>query len=76
MRINGVDYAKFQSTQPEWAATITQTKKIEKKQDFNPRSPSGLRLVVREGRTNIYLFQSTQPEWAATNSTRDGVRCY
>ena len=36
--------------------------------DFNPRSPRGLRLVVREGRTNIYLFQSTQPKRAATKN--------
>ena len=35
-------------------------------QDFNPRSPNGLRPVTRGHGNVIMIFQSTQPEWAAT----------
>ena len=34
--------------------------------NFNPRSPSGLRLLVFVMDAIIKVFQSTQPEWAAT----------
>ena len=34
--------------------------------DFNPRSPSGLRPFKAFNWAVNYLFQSTQPEWAAT----------
>ena len=33
---------------------------------FNPRSPSGLRLPLRQSPDAVFQFQSTQPEWAAT----------
>ena len=33
----------FQSTQPEWAATSAAGKDVRRADDFNPRSPSGLR---------------------------------
>ena len=35
--------------------------------DFNPRSPSGLRLFRNIEPEFHVIFQSTQPEWAATN---------
>ncbi len=35
--------------------------------NFNPRSPSGLRLALSPSRSaKLVKFQSTQPEWAAT----------
>ena len=33
----------FQSTQPEWAATLLPKAILTPSEDFNPRSPSGLR---------------------------------
>ena len=39
--------------------------------NFNPRSPSGLRLRTIRDLTSVQLFQSTQPEWAATDSYVD-----
>ena len=39
--------------------------------DFNPRSPSGLRHITQKAiGNNQRLFQSTQPEWAATLSNK------
>ena len=38
----------FQSTQPEWAATEKKTSFFSIAYNFNPRSPSGLRLPVYE----------------------------
>ena len=38
--------------------------------DFNPRSPSGLRLPRSSIGLKTKLFQSTQPEWAATRRWR------
>ena len=81
----------FQSTQPEWAATAAlpfrpqvQTISIHAARvgcdkrgdgasatgsDFNPRSPSGLRLYTGYNGFTMTIFQSTQPEWAATPFT-------
>ena len=56
----------FQSTQPEWAATYSRAVHIKERTDFNPRSPSGLRLHVDLNNFYASVFQSTQPEWAAT----------
>ena len=42
---------------------------------FNPRSPSGLRLISELYRRRQKIFQSTQPEWAATDG-RDGTKKY
>ncbi len=57
---------RFQSTQPEWAATIVLCKFPDRIKNFNPRSPSGLRLKWHYTTQDIITFQSTQPEWAAT----------
>ena len=58
---------KFQSTQPEWAATGCRTGRRRGRRYFNPRSPSGLRPnVLAAYRDAQAIFQSTQPEWAAT----------
>ena len=38
---------EFQSTQPEWAATATTFLFYHAERNFNPRSPSGLRLDAR-----------------------------
>ena len=35
-------------------------------ENFNPRSPSGLRPLLQDYIHTLKLFQSTQPEWAAT----------
>ena len=59
----------FQSTQPEWAATKLFVSLCLLNFDFNPRSPSGLRLRLVRSLINCLLFQSTQPEWAATVTT-------
>ena len=56
----------FQSTQPEWAATTGQCPRYIHHQNFNPRSPSGLRLCLKNDHAVQKQFQSTQPEWAAT----------
>ena len=37
---------RFQSTQPEWAATVTRIKSDSFSSNFNPRSPNGLRLFA------------------------------
>ena len=60
--------AGFQSTQPEWAATISDVVTRIGPLDFNPRSPSGLRPSSPNSFTTKFTFQSTQPEWAATSS--------
>ena len=39
---------------------------IKPPNDFNPRSPNGLRQRLAISRTLRLIFQSTQPEWAAT----------
>ncbi len=57
---------RFQSTQPEWAATADYIKEQFFGKDFNPRSPSGLRPNVELINGGTLVFQSTQPEWAAT----------
>ena len=57
----------FQSTQPEWAATIADYKNNSVKANFNPRSPSGLRQSFDKQYRTEGKFQSTQPEWAATD---------
>ena len=59
----------FQSTQPEWAATAVGFSVCFRRKYFNPRSPSGLRLIVQSSDELWTLFQSTQPEWAATSIT-------
>ena len=62
---------EFQSTQPEWAATEKCLQSGLNQQNFNPRSPSGLRRCISLQRWNATsLFQSTQPEWAATVTAR------
>ena len=80
---------QFQSTQPEWAATIsavihatTEDISIHAARmgcdccvafsaagtdDFNPRSPNGLRQEGWRIKISACKFQSTQPEWAATD---------
>ena len=57
---------KFQSTQPEWAATVFPLLQPAVKENFNPRSPSGLRQKWIWCLALWRIFQSTQPEWAAT----------
>ena len=57
---------QFQSTQPEWAATGYTGLCYCQCQNFNPRSPSGLRLDDFLEAVKRKEFQSTQPEWAAT----------
>ena len=43
--------------------------RIKKSQgNFNPRSPSGLRLNSFSPKSTTATFQSTQPEWAATGN--------
>ena len=39
---------RFQSTQPEWAATLPVFQKVLACRYFNPRSPSGLRLTAAQ----------------------------
>ena len=57
----------FQSTQPEWAATISGNLIRLNPSDFNPRSPNGLRRWTQtKTKAALCIFQSTQPEWAAT----------
>ena len=41
--------------------------------DFNPRSPSGLRLFRGLITGGEDIFQSTQPEWAATSASRKWI---
>ena len=57
---------EFQSTQPEWAATLKLLIQSMQYVNFNPRSPSGLRQGSLNLRSFQQQFQSTQPEWAAT----------
>ena len=60
------DQLLFQSTQPEWAATLADSTLMGMTKNFNPRSPSGLRPLTTTAPNFDYIFQSTQPEWAAT----------
>ena len=41
--------------------------------DFNPRSPRGLRLVLKVPLIMIFRFQSTQPKRAATAGRVRGI---
>ena len=61
---------KFQSTQPEWAATWQPLHTVLRNGDFNPRSPNGLRPGEASANAVKKQFQSTQPEWAATSAAR------
>ena len=70
--LQGCDFI-FQSTQPEWAATIYVRVHIDGTWDFNPRSPSGLRPSLFRIILVFLLFQSTQPEWAATLTYQRGL---
>ena len=66
---------RFQSTQPEWAATFLPSWFSSIYAYFNPRSPNGLRLLSGGAIPDIpELFQSTQPEWAATKITRHNAQ--
>ena len=66
---------KFQSTQPEWAATLKPSLLIPAVLNFNPRSPSGLRPACSpQACKKLVRFQSTQPEWAATAAGMDYAR--
>ena len=61
---------KFQSTQPEWAATeIRKQRDIEQKISIHAARMGCDRTLCRTGYTEG-IFQSTQPEWAATATVR------
>ena len=67
-------YDRFQSTQPEWAATYHHYRTGGRCCDFNPRSPSGLRRGHCRISDPTAQFQSTQPEWAATEKPAVFIR--
>ena len=58
--------AGFQSTPPEWEATIDFAPNSAPPSHFNPRLPSGRRLYPLAVFARNLPFQSTPPEWEAT----------
>ena len=56
----------FQSTHPLRGATKARAERETKIQDFNPRTPCGVRLPILFGGTMAELFQSTHPLRGAT----------
>ena len=57
---------EFQSTHPVWGATKGVTNFATDQQNFNPRTPCGVRHIVKPGALRIVIFQSTHPVWGAT----------
>ena len=77
VHFNGLKYGKFQSTQPEWAATKRSKENHARTADFNPRSPNGLRPKIKTviAMMNFY-FNPRSPNglrrlltWAANAAT-------
>ena len=58
--------ALFQSTQPEWAATIQGVWINELGEIFQSTQPEWAATKGSDKMNLAKLFQSTQPEWAAT----------
>ena len=56
----------FQSTHPVWGATGTTCKPVMTNDNFNPRTPCGVRPKEGPGGPSFILFQSTHPVWGAT----------
>ena len=61
-----IPVTQFQSTPPEWGATLKLTADNQSSRCFNPRPPSGERQYFYFFCINVIMFQSTPPEWGAT----------
>ena len=57
---------KFQSTHPVWGATFFEAGCLPYDEDFNPRTPCGVRHGCSINGCAIIGFQSTHPVWGAT----------
>ena len=57
---------RFQSTHPGWGATTVVIAPENIVNDFNPRTPGGVRLIAGKHFFNGISFQSTHPGWGAT----------
>ena len=66
---------KFQSTQPEWAATAVPALPVRDKFRISIHAARvGCDKIIFTGVKAYMQFQSTQPEWAATASLFDNLR--
>ncbi len=63
----------FQSTPPEWGATLQGLTGWVVGDSFNPRPPSGERHHHCSMPLTTQGFQSTPPEWGATDDRHGGV---
>ncbi len=59
----------FQSTHPVWGATAQGLPAQGHKENFNPRTPCGVRLIQTTKTLDSEIFQSTHPVWGATPSS-------
>ena len=63
----------FQSTHPVWGATPPWRYSDKGCNDFNPRTPCGVRPVKIAVSVGAFGFQSTHPVWGATDTLRDAL---
>ena len=56
----------FQSTHPGWGATLPASRRLRQPQNFNPRTPGGVRPSSSNASMSSKKFQSTHPGWGAT----------
>ncbi len=68
--IKFISWEKFQSTQPEWAATGKFHCFTNPKTRFQSTQPEWAATIVNNAFEEYKKFQSTQPEWAATEKRR------
>ena len=61
---------EFQSTHPVWGATVTRPARGLVCRYFNPRTPCGVRPLIRSAIGHPPKFQSTHPVWGATPRPR------
>ena len=66
----------FQSTHPVWGATSPNWPGSRSSENFNPRTPCGVRRSVPPYHRKSVIFQSTHPVWGATfYSVKGDKRC-
>ena len=58
--------SRFQSTHPVWGATPVISAVALEPDDFNPRTPCGVRPANHHQKRGAEVFQSTHPVWGAT----------
>ena len=65
----------FLSTHPSWSATNDQVRWIHRSTGFYPRTPRGVRHIIRHRVTDKNGFLSTHPSWSATTIRISEMSC-